>query len=78
MEQRLGRGKADVHCKMGYRKELEGPSQSSWMVCSRDGFKRQPLTDKHSSHDAHAMLCTDLHICLIPVKISKCLYTYTN
>lgn len=40
--------------------------------------KRQPLTDKHSSRDAHAMLCTDLHICLIPTKISKCLYTYTN
>lgn len=43
------------------------------------GFqKRQPFHLQASSNDVHATLCTNLHICLISVKISKYLYTHTN
>lgn len=66
---------------MGYTKELQkGPSQSSWMflLCIYDFKKDNPFTYKHSNNGVHATLCTNLHICLIPVKTSKYLYTYTN
>lgn len=68
--------------KTGYTKELQkGPSQSSWMFLFYIyDFKKKdnPFTYKHSSNDVHATLCTNLHICLIYVKIFKYLYTYTN
>lgn len=40
--------------------------------------KDTPFIYKHSNDDGHAILYTNLHICLIPVKISRYLYTYTN
>lgn len=33
--------------------------------------KDNPFIYKHSNDDGHAFLYTNLHICLIPVKISK-------
>lgn len=56
---------------MNLRRVLISPAGFFFSIYNRPQKKDNPFIYKHSNEDGHAFLYTNLHICLIPVKISK-------